>query len=115
MPTPGVNDYERYSWRWNDPSALAFDLDRARESRREADAIGSAAALLSGLNTVTGALQESSRGRPLPGILARALPRPVTLGAVAANQAATWEKVNRDKEIAQLQARLRELGVAPQE
>ncbi len=48
----GASDYETQSWRWNDPDALAYDLDRKQRQLNQAKGIANSAEAAGGVGTI---------------------------------------------------------------
>jgi hypothetical protein len=104
-PVPGLPDYIRNSWRWNDPEALRFALRQAEESRAQADAINRTASIPG--------LLALAMGRRLPRALAPAAGLIGKFGApvTAIRELNGWERERASRAASELRARLRELGV----
>ncbi len=115
VPLPnGVSDYERSSWRWNDVDALRYDLDEARRNAANARKMASLggirnAQLLGNVARYAGAFPSLFGSG-----LARAVLSPPATALTALVQttgqadAPHWEGAAR-----QIEARLRHLGVDP--
>lgn len=70
-----VPDFIRRSWRWNDPQAIQYELDRAREKRDTARRIRGAAGAGSTVGWLKGAYDIARKGQAVagaPGLLAGA-------------------------------------------
>ena len=108
VPTPGVSDYERNSWRWNDPSALKFDLDDARRKAAEGRRMESAAGSAGDAATLLGSLPAAG------GFLGRLLGGGASgLAVMGAGKLGGWDAAHWDNATRQLETRLRQLGVSP--
>jgi hypothetical protein len=60
---PGSTDsYETDSWRWNDPDAIAYDLDRKQRQLAEAQGISNALDFHTGGQIAASALSKALRG-----------------------------------------------------
>jgi hypothetical protein len=54
QPSGALPSYETDSWRWNDPDAVAYDLDRAQRSLGESQGLANALEVFGGLQNLAG-------------------------------------------------------------
>jgi hypothetical protein len=58
----GALDYERNSWRWNDPDALNYDMQRKQEELAEAQGLANGADAVAGGQLANGVASKVGRG-----------------------------------------------------